>query len=176
LHLRRDAALALSCKCMAQADVGLADEALASCKSLEDTAQSWPGSDEEPLAEPWVDWLTWRAEGARSLACAVQENHRAALASFQAAYVVSSTDDDVTMRQMLDLVTSLVARGAAPQELLAVLASDTAKAASLHPLIVALHQQAGDRVRAPSEVEEVGADIRERFHKAEERVRPVTSN
>jgi len=171
LHLRRDAALALSCKCMAQADVGLADEALASCKSLEETAQSWPGNDEDPLAEPWVDWLTWRAEGARSLALAVQENHRAALASFQAAYVVFSNDDEVTMRQMLDLVTSLVARGAAPQELLAVLGSDTAKAASLHPLIVALRERVGSPKRAPREVEEVAVDILERFREAEERMR-----
>ena len=78
------------------------------------------------------------------------------------------------MRQMLNLVTSLVARGAAPQDLLAVLASDTAKAASLHPLIVALHQRAGDRVHAPREVEEVAADIRERFHKAEDGVPETT--
>ena len=168
-HLRRDAALALSCKCMAQAEVGLADEALASCKSLDETAQYWARNGEDPLAEPWVDWLKWRAEGARSLAWAVQENHRAALASFQTAYVVFSTDDEVTMRQMLDLVSSLVARGVPPQDLLAVLGRDPTKAASLRPLIVALHQQAGDRVRAPREVEEVAADIRERFHKAMQR-------
>ena len=176
LHIRRDAALALSCKCMAQAESGLADEALASCKRLEEAVRSWPGNEKDPLAESWVDWLTWRAEGARSLALAVQENHRAALASFQAAYVVFFTDDEVTMRQMLDLVTSLVARGATPQDLLAVLASDTAKATSLRPLIVALHQHAGDPIRAPREVDEVAADIRERFHKAEERIRAVTSN
>ena len=35
--------------------------------------------------------------------------------------------------------------------------------------MVPVSQQAGDRVRAPTEVEEVAADIRERFHKAEER-------
>ena len=39
------------------------------------------------------------------------------------------------------------------------------------PLIVALHQQAGDPVRAPRETEEVAADIRDRFREAEERVR-----
>jgi len=171
LHLRRDVAVALSCKCMAQAEVGLADEALASCKSLEETAQSWPGNDEDPLADRWIDWLTWRAEGARSLALAVQENHRAALDSFRAGYAVFIADDEVTMRQMLDLVSSLVARGVPPHDLLAVLARDPTRAASLRPLIVALHQKAGDRVRAPREVEEVAADVRERFHKAKERMR-----
>lgn len=72
-----------------------------------------------------------------------------------------------------DLPARLVARGAPPQDLLAVLASDPARSAGLHPLIVALHQQAGDRIRAPKEVEEVAADLRDRFHKAGQRVRAV---
>ncbi|MDE2763545.1 MAG: AAA family ATPase [Gemmatimonadota bacterium] len=176
LHLRRDVALALSRKSMAQADLGLADEALASCKRLEQVVRSWPGNEEDPSAEPWVDWLTWRVEGARSLALAVQENYRAALASFQAAYVVFLTDDQVTTRQMLELVAGLVARGVPPQDLLAVLAGDVGKSASLRPLIVALHERAGDPIRAPREVEEVAADIRDRFREAEKRVRAGPSS
>ena len=167
--LRLDAAVALSWKCMAQADIGLAEEALASCQRLDGVARSWPTDEEDPWAGYWVEWLKWRAEGARSLALAVQENHRAALDSFQSAYAVFSADDEVTIREMLDLVVGLVARGAASQDLLAVLESDTAKAASLHPLIVALHQRAGSPVRAPREVEEVAADIRGRFGEAKER-------
>ena len=167
--LRLDAAVALSRKCMAQADIGLADEALASCQRLEGVARSWPSDDEDPWAGYRVEWLKWRAEGARSLALAGQDNHRAALVSFQAAYAVFSADDEVTIREMLDLVVGLVTRGVAPQDLLAVLESDTAKAASLRPLIVALHQRAGSPVLAPREVEEVAADIRGRFREAEER-------
>ena len=166
---RRSAAQALSWKCMAQADIGLADEALASCRTLDGVARAWPSDEDDPLASVWVAWLKWRAEGARSLALAVQENHRASLDSFQAAYAVFLADDEVTTQEMLDLVANLVARGVAPLDLLGVLSSDTARSASLRPLIVALHQQAGDRVRAPREIEEVAADIRERFHKAEER-------
>lgn len=176
LDVRRDAAVALSWKCMAQADVGRADEALASCRRLERTAHSWPIDEEDPSAGSWVEWLKWRTEGARSLALAVQENHRAALESFTGAYAFFLPNYEVTTREMLDLVASLVGRGVAPQSLLAVLSSDTAKAASLHPLIVALHRQAGDRIRAPKEVEEVAADIRDRLREAEERVRTVTSS
>ena len=176
LDRRRSAAQALGRKCMAQADIGLADEALASCRTLEGLARAWPSDEDDPLAGLWVTWLKWRAEGARSLALAVQENHRTALDSFQAAYAVFLADDEVTTQEMLDLVANLVARGVPPLDVLAVLSNDTAKSASLRPLIVALHQQAGDRVRAPREIEEVAADIRERFHKAEERMRAVTSN
>ncbi|MYI06361.1 MAG: hypothetical protein F4059_03290 [Gemmatimonadetes bacterium] len=128
------------------------------------------------MTEPWVVWLTWRAEGARSLALAVQENHRAALDSFRAAYAVFLANDEVTTRQMLELVASLVARGVPPQDLLAVLESDPARSAGLHPLIVALHHQAGDPVRAPQETEEVAADIRDRFREAEERVSCVVDS
>ena len=171
LNLRRDAAVALGWKCMAQTETGRADEALASCRRLERTAQAWPSNPGDPSAGTWVEWLKWRAEGARSLALAVQENHRAALDSFQGAYVVFFGDDEVTTREMLDLVVGLVARGVPPQSLLAVLSRHTGKAASLRPLIVALHERAGDPVRAPREVEEVATDIRHRFREAEERVR-----
>ena len=170
-NVRRDAAVALSWKCMAQADIGLADEALVSCERLERTAHSWPIDEEDPSAGSWVEWLKWRSEGARSLALAVQKNHRAALDSFRAAYAVFLADDEVTTREMLDLVVSVVARGVPPQDLLAVLSSDPAKSASLRPLIVALHERAGDPIRAPREVEEVAADIRDRFREAEERMR-----
>ena len=173
LDLRRDAAVALSWKCLAQADIGLADEALASCRRLERVARSWPSAEEDPWAGSRVEWLKWRVEGARSLAQAVQEDHRAALGSFQAAYAVYLPDDEVTMREMLDLVAGLVARGAAPRDLLAILSADTAKSTGLHPLIVALHQRAGDRVRAPREIEEVAVDIRGWFREAEERIRAV---
>jgi len=45
-----------------------------------------------------------------------------------------------------------------------------------HPLIVALHRQAGNPIRAPREIGEVAADIRDRLREAEERVRTVTSS
>lgn len=176
VDLRQHAAVALSWKCMAQAYIGLAYEALASCERLEMAARSWPTDEEDPPSGPWVEWLKWRAEGARSLALAVQENHRASLDSFQAAYAVFLADDEVTMREMLGVVAGLVGRGVPPQDLLAVLSSDTAKAASLRPLVVALRRRAGDRVRAPREVEELAADIGRWFHEAEAWMRAERSS
>jgi len=174
LDLRQHAAVALSWKCMAQADAGLANEALVSCERLQGTAHSWPMDEEDPSAGFRVEWFKWRAEGAKSLALAVQQNHRAALDSFQAAYAVFFADDEVTTGEMLELVARLVARGVPPEDLLAILYGDAAKSASLRPLIVALNARAGSPERAPREVEEVAVDILERFREAEERVRAVT--
>lgn len=175
LHARQHAAVALSLKCMAQNDIGLADEALASCKRLEVVAHTWPTDEEDPSAGSWVEWLEWRAEGARSLALAVQQDHRASLDSFRAAYAVFLADDEVTTHQMLELVIRLVARGVPPKDLSAVLSGNAAKSESLRPLIVALRQRAGERVRAPKEIEEVAADIRGWFHEAEKWARTVAS-
>lgn len=172
--LRRDAGVAMSWKCMAQAEAGLADEALASCDRLDALAHSWASSGDEPAAAA-IDWLQWRADGARALARAVQGDHRASLDSFRAAYRSFDADDEVTTSEMLRLVSGLVAAAVPPRDLLAVLATDIGKSASLSPLIVALRGHAGDRVRAPREVEEVAADIRERFREAAVRMRAGAS-
>ncbi len=129
-------------------------------------ADSWPRDEDGPPAEPWIEWLQWRAESARSLALAVQKDHRASLDSFQAAYAAFPANDEVTTQEMLNLVVGLVARGSPPRKLLAVLSGDPAKSACLRPLVVALHELAGDPVRAPREVAEVAADICEYFHEA----------
>ena len=171
LDLRQDVAVAMSYKCMAQAEIGLADEALASCHTLERAAHSLVSDGEGPAEAPRAEWLTWRAQGARALALAVLKDHRVSMDSFQAAYTAFTAGDEVTLREMLRLVSGLVAVGAQPQDLLAVLASDTGKSAGLQPLIVALHKRAGNQVRAPREIAEVAADIHGRFIEAAQRMR-----
>ena len=165
--LREHAAVALSWKGMAQAEVGLADEALVSMQKLEDVARSLANDGEGPVEAPWAEWVGWRAHGARALAFAVQKDYQASQDSLQAAYNDFIADDEVTMQEAVRLVSGLVAAGSGPEDLLAVLTTDTTKAASLRPLIVALHMYAGKPVRAPREIEEVAADILERFRKAE---------
>ena len=168
LDLRQHAAVALSYKCMRQAEIGLADEALAGCERLEGAIPSFEG-DGEPTEAPWAEWLTWRTQGARALALAVQKDYRASMDSFRSAYSAFIADDEVTTREAVHLVSSLVAAGSQPENLLPVLASDTGKSANLRPLLVALHKRAGNPVRAPREIEEVAADIRERFREADRR-------
>ncbi len=168
--LREHVAVALSWKGMAQAEVGLADEALASIQKLEIVAQ-WLASDGEGSVEaPWAEWLRWRAQGARALEFAVQKDYQAALDALQTAYNAFIADDEVTMQEAVRLVSGLVAAGAPEQDLLDVLASDPDKSASLRPLIVALHARVEDPMRAPREIDEVAADIGRWFDDAADRM------
>ena len=168
--LREHVAVALSWKGMVQAEVGLADEALASIQKLESVAQSLASDGEGSVEAPWAEWLRWRAQGARALAFAVQKDYQAALDALQTAYNAFIADDEVTMQEAVRLVSGLVAAGAPAQDLLDVLASDPDKSASLRPLIVALHARVDDPVRAPREIDEVAADIVRRFDEAADRM------
>ena len=69
---------------------------------------------------------------------------------------------------MLWIVPNLVAAGASERELVAILLSEPLKSSALAPLIVALRERQGESIRAPSEVREVAADVREHI---EERVK-----
>ena len=170
LDLRQHAAVALSFKCMAQAQIGLADEALDSCRKLEDVARFWTSDSEEFLGVPWVAWLKWRTAGATALALAVRTEHRASIRQFRAAYAAFPPNLEGTMNEMVRLVPALVGAGVSPLDLLAVFASDTARSAGFRPLVVALEEHAGNQIRAPREVREVAADIRNRFIESAERM------
>ena len=169
--IQEDVAVAWSFKSMAQAEIGLADEALAACEQLDRRAQQLSGSkDGQPADAAWAAWLQWRAMGARTLALAVKKDHPASMDAFRAAYTAFPPNDETTIREMLRLVPALVAAGASPRALLEVLHGDIAKAASLEPLVVALHERGGNRIHAPREVREVAIDIHRRFDKASERL------
>lgn len=166
----RHTAVALSYKCMAQAEIGLADEALDSCRQLEDIARLWTNDSEEFLGVPWVAWLKCRIAGARALALAVRAEHPASSRQFRVAYAASPPDHEATIHEMLRLVPALVGAGISPRDLLAVFADDTGRSADLWPLVVALEEHAGNQIRAPQQVKEVAADIRDRFIEAAERI------
>jgi tetratricopeptide (TPR) repeat protein len=170
LDLRRHAAVALSYKSMAQAEAGLADETLDSCRRLEGVAGSWTNDSEEFLGVPWVAWLKWRIAGARALALAVRAEHRPAIRQFRVAYAAFPPNLVGTVNEMVRLVSALVGTGVSPSDLLAVFASDIEKSTGLQPLVVALEEHAGNQIRAPREVREVAADIRDRFVEAAERM------
>ena len=171
LDRRRHAAVALSYKSMAQAEIGLADEALDSCRRLEDIACFWTNDSEEFLGVPWVAWLKWRIAGARALALAVRAEHGASIRQFQAAYAAFPPNLVGIVNEMVRLVPALIGAGVSPPDLLAVFASDNEKSAGLQPLVVALKEHAGNQIRAPREIREVAADIRDRFIEAAERMR-----
>ena len=171
LDLRQHAAVALSYRCMAQAEIGLVDEALDSCRKLEGVARFWTNDSEEFLGVPWVAWLRCRIAGARALALAVRAEHRASIRQFRVAYAAFPSDHEATIHEMLGLVPALIGAGVPPVDLLAVFASDTGTSAGLRPLVVALREHAGHKIRAPREIREVAADICDRFIEAAKRRR-----
>ena len=84
----------------------------------------------------------------------------AAMETFRSMYAAFVPGHESVMRQLLALVPHLIAAGASERELVEVLSSDSEKADTIVPLVVALRQRTGEAVRAPGEVLEVAADIR----------------
>ena len=62
---------------------------------------------------------------------------------------------------MMWCVIDLIASGVSERVLVEILSEDGEKEGALMPLIIALLQRTGEDVRAPAEVLEVAADIRE---------------
>ena len=93
----------------------------------------------------------------------IQQKHQGAMDAFRSAYAVFVPGSDMMLKELLQLVRALIAAGASERDLVAILLSDKAKSDFLLSLVVALQQRAGETVRAPAEVLEVAADVRERI-------------
>ena len=145
---------------MFQAEMGQADEALRSCEQLEKRVRALPDNGYGQFA--------WQALCIRALALMARNENVAAIDAFCSVYAGLRPENEVGMKGMLRLVPNLVAAGAEERELVAILLSDPAKSGALAPLVVALRERLGETVRAPAEVREVAADVRERI---EERVK-----
>ena len=158
--LQRRVTVALVNKGMRQVEMGRSVEALRVCDELETRIGALP--------EPEDSRHNWGMLCVRALALMVQENQDAALQTFRSAYAEFAHRNEASMREMLYFVPNLVAAGASEHELIAILTSDSEKSRALTPLIVALRERQGETVRAPAEVREVAADVRERI---EDRVR-----
>ena len=111
----------------------------------------------------------WHAGWMRAKALVLQGRAAAAMDLLR-LLVAGTTPDNEEMRQIeLDNLLELIAHGASPGDMVQVLLSEPRTAAALYPLVLALRQLAGEKVRAPAEVMEVAADIR-RFVKRLEAV------
>ena len=95
--------------------------------------------------------------------------------AFRSAYAAFLPNDEITMHEILRLVPNLIATSASAHELVDILLSDRDKSGTLVPLIVALRQHTGEEVRAPVEILEVAADIRERIKVRAAKGAPVPS-
>ena len=86
-----------------------------------------------------------------------------ALDTFRLAYAAFAPEDRTMLGAMQETVPALIASGISERGLLEILSEDDEKADALAPLVIALRQRAGESVRAPAEVLEVAADIREQI-------------
>lgn len=110
--------------------------------------------------------LRWQTICIRMRALLIKGRPQAAVKAFSSAYETFALSDELMMREVLGLVSALVAAGAPEHDLVKILSSDRTKADALAPLVVALRQRAGEVVRAPAEILEVAADIRTHIDKA----------
>ena len=138
-----------------QAESGDAEEALRTCDEIERDLEAMTGSERI--------MFQWRARRIRTKALLALGQPAAAMGAFRSAYAAFDPADEAMMREMLAGVPGWVAAGASERDLVEVLSSDREKAGALQPLIVALRQRTGEAVRAPGEVLEVAADIREQI-------------
>ena len=105
----------------------------------------------------------------------VQETPRIDLKSLHSAYDVFVPGNEPMMYAIQRIAPRLVAAGAKGRDLVKMLSCDKAKSEALAPLIVALRQHIGEKVRAPGEVLEVAADIREQIETEVAKGAPSTS-
>ena len=162
-------AIALGCQGMRLAEMGRIEEALHVCEGLEGRIDALVEN------ERTRDWGKCRVLGVRAIALMVQQKRSAAMTAFRSAYAMCPPNDPAVLREMLRLVLNLIAAGASEHDLVEILTSDGTKSEALTPLIVALRQRGGETVRAPTEVLEIAADVRQRIEEAIAEGFPVAS-
>ncbi len=138
-----------------QAETGDAEETLRTCDEIERDLGAMTGSERVTLQ--------WRAKRIRTKALLALRQPAAAMDAFRSAYAAFNPADEAMMREMLAGVPDWVTAGASERDLIEILSSDREKAGALQPLVVAQRQRTGEAVRAPGEVLEVAADIREQI-------------
>ena len=109
-----------------------------------------------PLTE--ADWVEAMASALLGEATRVEALFRGIVSRFD-------QDDAAMLRAFQEDVPTLVALGAEPGSLAAVLEEHPDALEAMRPLAIALRLEAGDKVRAPSEMLEVAEDIRAAIQK-----------
>ena len=151
--------VALGFKAFSLAEMGRAEEALHACDEF---VRRFEVATGDYLVETRI-WIEWRAKITRALALMVLGRSELAMDMFRSAYAAFLPYHELAIREMLRLVPNLIAAGASEHDLVEILSSDSEKSSALAPLVVALRQRIGEKVRAPAEVLEVAADIHKRI-------------
>ena len=158
VDLQRRVALALVATGDRQVRIGRLEEAL---QTIDDVPRRYGAF----TGDAQVAFQLWRADWVRAHALFARGEHRAALNAWRSV-CATFVDDPRMLREMLARVPILIGAGASARDLADILAADGKTADAVAPLIVALRQVAGQSVRAPAEVLEVAAHVRERIEAA----------
>ena len=151
-ELRESVADALLFKSERQVEIGRTAEALNACGELERRFGA--------LAFEGDITFDWHAKCLRTEALLAQGDCPAAVELFRQMYLSLIPGNGTMMRDIVMLVIGMIAAGAPASHLVEILSSNTNKAETLEPLVVALRELAGDSVSAPAEILDVAADIR----------------
>ena len=152
---------AFVCKAETEAGLGCPEDALRSCEEFERRNVVSAGT--------WKDTLERRARWVRIGALFLLKRRTAAVDLFRSVYAAFVPGKQPMVEEMLAQVPGLIAAGASERDLVVVISSDGEKADMLAPLLAALRQRAGEKVRAPAEVREVATDILRLIETAVER-------
>ena len=158
VDLQRRVAAALVATGDRQVRIGRLEEALQTIDDLQRRCGSF-------AEDAQVAYELWRAQWVRAHALLVRGLHDAALKAWR-SICAAFVDDARMLREMLTRVPVLIGAGAAARDFADILDADGKTADAVAPLIVALRQVAGQSVRAPAEVLEVAAHVRERIEAA----------
>ena len=153
VEVQRIVATALVHKGESQAEIGHISGALESCEDLDRRLVALSGQQ--------VPALQWQARLLYAQVHLAQGQHAAAMDAFRSAYAAFIPRDQQMIRQALARIPTLIEAGASERDLIEILTSDEEKCGDLLPLVIALRQRIGESVRAPIEVIEVAADIRQ---------------
>ena len=144
-------------KGMCQIQLNRVEGAIRTSEELEHRARN--GADDARTS------LAWKSQYVRMSALIAQGSRTEATDAFCSVYAALSSGNETMILEIIEGVANLLAGGVPERELVAILRSETEKAAILAPLIIALRQRAGEVVRAPAQILEVAADVRLRIDK-----------
>ena len=136
-----------------QVEIGWAEEALRTCDELD---RGFAASTDNAQVD-----FEWRTMWLKTHALLLHGKRLAAMDAFRLVCGAFIPGNESMLHEMLRRVPDLIVAGASERGLVEILSTDSKNADALAPLVVALRQLAGESVRAPAEVLEVAADIRE---------------
>jgi len=105
----------------------------------------------------------WRAKFIKMNSLFALGKQEEALHELQTVFTSFIPENKAMMRAVQIEVPALIVAGALPGSVLEILLTDKDKCRTIAPLVVALRQENGETVRAPAEVLEVAADIRQQI-------------